>query len=271
MINCAALILTITHYSFVTLWADPWYKFGLLERENDKEGNSGWQTLQSRTTGYQLSIPDLYYTIRTKCKIPGKTDLFLCADVTHYELYTTGRSRSGTITIHAHVHPLIMPVINQSIILIEKFFLKITCKSPLILKKTHSHATQAFVSYDLVLFRSHSVTNSRHEGRVWGVGGRGVGGWRDALGLCERGFFLLAILCLCWPTLSSALHTASATLAQPVFLSILDALQMNPRPGLMARLKKKKSHSEQLILSPSLPRQRDRLTAKLTNCHHLWW
>lgn len=119
LIDCAALILTknkllICHI----ICADPWYKFGLLERENDKEGNSEWQTLQPRTTGYQLSIPDLYYTIRTKRKIPGKTDLFLCADVTHYELYTTGRSRSGAITVN--IHQLIMPVINQSIIKKEK-------------------------------------------------------------------------------------------------------------------------------------------------------
>lgn len=99
---------------------------------------------------------------------------------------------------------------------------------------------------------------------MWGVGGRGVGGWRDALGLCERGFFLLAILCLCWPTLSSALHTASATLALPVFLSILDALQMNPRPGLMARLKKNKKKKQKslrtthsLSLAPSTKRPLD--------------
>lgn len=50
---------------------------------------------------------------------------------------------------------------NQSIHYFNrKKNVKITCKSPLILKKTHSQATQAFVSYDLVLFRSHSVTKT---------------------------------------------------------------------------------------------------------------
>lgn len=156
----------------------------------------------------------------------------------------------------------------------KKKYLKIICQAPLILKKTHSHATQAFVSYDLVLFRSHSVTKTAATRAECEVSGP----WRWRLAWRFRTVWTgLFPSCHLVSLLSSARlgSTHGVSNSGPACIFVHPWCITNESPAWTngsVKKEKKKKNSLRTTHSLSLaPRQRDGLTAKLTNCHHLWW